>query len=38
MRARRAHHYESTDYEAVWDTLVVDLPAIVEYLESLETN
>lgn len=28
MRDRLAHHYEGTDYDAVWDTLVVDLPAI----------
>ena len=28
MRDRLAHHYEGTDYDAVWDTIVVDLPAI----------
>jgi uncharacterized protein with HEPN domain len=30
MRDRLAHHYEGTDYEAVWDTVVVDLPTIRE--------
>lgn len=28
MRDRLAHHYEGTDKDAVWDTLVVDLPFI----------
>lgn len=28
MRDRLAHHYEGTDYGAVWDTLVGDLPVI----------
>ncbi|RAN79128.1 hypothetical protein B5P43_14370 [Bacillus sp. SRB_336] len=35
MRDRLAHHYEGTDYEAVWDTLVVDLPVIRGYLARL---
>ena len=35
MRDRLAHHYEGTDYEAVWDTLVSDLPTIRNYLQSL---
>lgn len=35
MRDRLAHHYEGTDYEAVWDTLVVDLPVIRAYIESV---
>lgn len=35
MRDRLAHHYEGTDYEAVWDTLVVDLPTISRYIGSL---
>ncbi|WP_245988721.1 HepT-like ribonuclease domain-containing protein [Flexivirga caeni] len=34
MRDRLAHHYEGTDYEAVWDTLVVDLPTIGAYVRS----
>ncbi len=35
MRDRLAHHDEGTDYEAVWDTLVSDLPTISGYLRSL---
>lgn len=35
MRDRLAHHYEGTDYGAVWDTLVTDLPMIGTYLRSL---
>lgn len=35
MRDRLAHHYEGTDYAAVWDTLVVDLPTISRYIRSL---
>ncbi|OMH24982.1 hypothetical protein BKD30_06960 [Tersicoccus phoenicis] len=38
MRDRLAHHYESTDYEAIWDTMVVDLPTISRHIESLETE
>lgn len=36
MRDRLAHHYEGTDYGAVWDTLVVDLPVIRCYLARLD--
>jgi len=35
MRDRLAHHYEATDYEAVWDTLVNDLPTIRAYIQSV---
>lgn len=35
MRDRLAHHYEGTDYEAVWDTLIVDLPTVRAYIESV---
>lgn len=35
MRDRLAHHYEATDYDAVWDTLVVDLPRVRAAVESL---
>lgn len=35
MRDRLAHHDESTDYDAVWDTLVVDLPMIDTTIRSL---
>lgn len=35
MRDRLAHHYEGTDYEAVWDTLVTDLPSIRGYIAGL---
>ena len=38
MRDRLAHHYEGTDYEAVWDTLVVDLPTISAHIQALETE
>jgi uncharacterized protein with HEPN domain len=38
MRDRLAHHYEGTDYEAVWDTMVVDLPTISRYIQSLEAE
>lgn len=34
MRDRLAHHYEGTDYGAVWDTLIVDLPTISRYIQS----
>lgn len=36
MRDRLAHHYEGTDYAAVWDTIVVDLPTISGYIQSLD--
>ncbi|MDE9364120.1 DUF86 domain-containing protein [Luteipulveratus sp. YIM 133132] len=35
MRDRLAHHYEGTDYGAVWDTLVGDLPTIRGYIAGL---
>jgi len=35
MRDRLAHHYEGTDYGAVWDTLVTDLPQIRAYIVAL---
>lgn len=35
MRDRLAHHYEGTDYDAVWATLTVDFPAIRTYLRPL---
>lgn len=38
MRDRLAHHYEGTDYEAVWDTMVVDLPTISRHIRSLEAQ
>lgn len=36
MRDRLAHHDEATDYAAVWDTLVNDLPTIRAYIRSVE--
>ncbi|MBN9613352.1 MAG: DUF86 domain-containing protein [Actinobacteria bacterium] len=36
MRDRLAHHYESIDYGAVWDTLVADLPTIRGYIRALD--
>lgn len=38
MRDRLAHHYEATDYDAVWDTLDVDLPRVRAAVESLITE
>lgn len=35
MRDRLAHHYAGTDYGAVLDTLIVDLPVISGYIQSL---
>lgn len=35
MRDRLAHHYEATDYDAVWDTLNVDLPRVRAIVEPL---
>lgn len=35
MRDRLAHHHEGTDHDAVWDTLVADLPAISDHLRPL---
>ena len=38
MRDRLAHHCEATDYDAVWDTLGVDLPRIRAAVDSLITE
>lgn len=38
MRDRLAHHCEGTDFEAVWDTMVVDLPTISRYVHSLDAE
>lgn len=35
MRDRLAHHYEATDYDAVWDTLVNDFPRIREAIGEI---
>ncbi|MGO2932863.1 HepT-like ribonuclease domain-containing protein [Microbacterium sp.] len=35
MRDQLAHHYEATDYDAVWATLNVDLPRVREVIASL---
>ena len=35
MRDPLVRHYEGTDYEAVWDTLVIDLPVVRAYIESV---
>lgn len=37
MRDQLAHHYEGTDYDAVWDTLTVDFPTIRAHLLPLVT-
>lgn len=38
MRDLLAHHYEVTDHEIVWDTLVADFPAIADSLRELITS
>ena len=38
MRDRLAHHYEGTDYEAVWSTLEVDIPRIRVLLARVLTG
>ncbi|WP_026552526.1 HepT-like ribonuclease domain-containing protein [Arthrobacter sp. H20] len=38
MRDRLAHHYEGSDYGAVWDTMIVDLPAISRQIQSLSAK
>ncbi|MHA7275135.1 HepT-like ribonuclease domain-containing protein [Arthrobacter sp. Hz1] len=38
MRDRLAHHYEGTDYGAVWATMIVDLPVIGRYIQSLSAE
>ena len=36
MRDCLAHHYQGTDYEAVWDTMLVDFPTIGRHIQWLE--
>lgn len=38
MRDRLAHHYEGTDYDAVWNTLVGDLPLVRTQIEIVLSN
>ena len=38
MRDRLAHHYEATDYDAVWATINVDLPCVRAAVASLLTD
>lgn len=38
MRDRLAHHYEGTDYGAVWDTLVADLLVIRAYIATIDAD
>lgn len=35
MRDRLAHHYEATDYDAVWATINIDLPRVRAAIASL---
>ena len=35
MRDRLAHHYEATDYDAVWATVDVDLPHVRAAIASV---
>lgn len=38
MRDRLAHHYEATDYDAVWATLNTDLPRVLAAISSILTG
>lgn len=38
MRDRLAHHYEATDYEAVWATISVDLPRVRALIAPLSVE
>lgn len=38
MRDRLAHHYEATDYDAVWATITVDLPRVRAAIASLQPD
>lgn len=38
MRDRLAHHYEATDYDAVWATINIDLPRVRAAITSLLTQ
>ncbi|WP_424937098.1 MULTISPECIES: helix-turn-helix domain-containing protein [Bacteria] len=38
MRDRHAHHYEATDYDAVWATLEIDLPRVLAAISSILTE
>lgn len=38
MRDRLAHHYEATDYDAVWATITVELPRVRAAVASLVTD
>lgn len=35
MRDRLAHHYEATDYDAIWDTLIADLPRVRDMIHMI---
>lgn len=35
MRDRLAHHYEATDYGAVWATITIDLPRVCAAVAAL---
>ncbi|HET8926350.1 MAG TPA: HepT-like ribonuclease domain-containing protein [Microbacterium sp.] len=35
MRDRLAHHYEATDYDAVWATINIDLPRVRAAIASV---
>lgn len=35
MRDRLVHHYEATDYDAVWATITVDLPRVRAVIAAL---
>lgn len=38
MRDRLAHHYEATDYDAVWATINVELPRVRALIASILTR
>jgi uncharacterized protein with HEPN domain len=35
MRNRLIHGYDLVDFEILWQTVVVDLPALIDALESI---
>ena len=34
MRNRLIHHYDDVDIDIVWETIVRDIPSLIEFLES----
>jgi uncharacterized protein with HEPN domain len=38
MRNRAAHGYEDINFEVVWDTLIGELPGLIELVDGLLTS